>query len=60
MKEYAFVVTIPVGRGKSNEDKEQVDKLSKYLNNGYVVTHITSSVLQDNMYVYHWLEKETK
>ena len=61
MKECAFVITVPVGKiGSKDENKKQVDTLTKYLNDGYVVTHITSSVIENNMYVYHWLEKETK
>ena len=60
MKEHAFVITIPVGRNNDEKDKKQVDALSRYLNDGYEVTHITSSVIQDNMYVYHWLEREIK
>lgn len=61
MKECAFVITVPVGTSNHNcEDKKQMGKPSEYINNGYNVTHITSSVIQDNMYVYHWLEKETE
>lgn len=60
MKDCQFVVTIPVGRDKECENVKQLDKLNTYLNSGYVVTHITSAVIEDNMYVYHWLERETK
>ena len=62
MKDCQYVVTIPVSTSKDmqNKDKDCQKKLNAYLEEGYVVTHITSSVINDNMFVYHWLERETK
>lgn len=61
-KEYQYVVTIPAHCSPDMEklDTAGVEKLNKYINDGYVVTHITSSTINGNMFVYHWLEKETK
>jgi hypothetical protein len=62
MKEYQYVVTVPVhcSTDTHNQDAESLKKLSAYITEGYVVTHITSSAVDGNMFVYHWLEKETK
>lgn len=62
MKDCTYVVTVPVNSSINvqNQHKLCEQELNKYLNDGYVVTHITSSVIRDNMYVYHWLEKEIK
>ena len=61
-KDYQYVVTVPVNTtmDMQTQHKTAEEELRKYLAEGYVVTHITSSVLRDNMFVYHWLEKETK
>lgn len=61
-KDYQYVVTVPVHCSPDMEklDTEGFQKLNTYIEEGYVVTHITSSVINDNMFVYHWLEKETK
>lgn len=60
MKDCTYVITIPVNSGTDMQiqHKKCGERLKKYLEEGYVVTHITSSVIRDNMYVYHWLEKE--
>ncbi len=62
MKDCTYVVTIPVNTNTDTQTQHKIneEKLKKYLDDGYVVTHITSSVIKDNMCVYHWLEKETK
>ena len=62
MKDYQYIVTVPVNTSMDMQiqHKKCEEELKKYLNDGYVVIHITSSVIRDNMYVYHWLEKETK
>lgn len=62
MKEYQYVVTIPVyfTSDMQNKNIEGLQKLNSYIAEGYVVTHITSSAIDGNMFVYHWLEKETK
>lgn len=62
MKEYQYVVTVPVNSSidMQTQHKRCEEELKKYLKEGYAVTHITSSVIRDNMYVYHWLEKEIK
>lgn len=61
MKEYQYVVTAPVccTLDMQNKDAENLKKLNAYIAEGYVVTHITSSAINGNMFVYHWLEKET-
>ena len=61
-KDCQYVVTVPVTTSidMQNKDEEGLRKLNAYLDDGYVVTHITSSVIDRNMFVYHWLEKETK
>ena len=62
MKDTQYVVTVPVycTQDMQNKDVEGLKKLNIYLKEGYVVTHITSSAINGNMFVYHWLEKETK
>ena len=62
MKDCTHVVTVPVNTNTDMQIQHErgEEELKKYLNDGYVVTHITSSVIRDNMCVYHWLEKETK
>lgn len=62
MKEIQHVVTVPVycSLDMQNKDSEGLQKLNKYLEEGYVVTHITSSVINSNMFVYHFLEREVK
>lgn len=61
-KDCQYVITVPVHTriDMENEDEEGLKKLNAYLEKGYHVTHITSSVIDSNMFVYHWLEKETK
>lgn len=60
MKDCQYVVTVPVycDSDMKNEDTEGRQKLNTYLEEGYSVTHITSSAIDGNMFVYHWLEKE--
>lgn len=60
MKDCTYVVTIPVTSSTDMQIRHKgcEERLKKYLEEGYVVTHVTSSVIRDNMYVYHWLEKE--
>lgn len=58
-------VTMPVCwsgiRTKVKEDGDkQKEFLIKSLEDGFTVTHITSSTVNDVMYVYHFLEREAK
>lgn len=62
MKEYSMLVTIPVTCSKGSHEKnvELMKELNRSLDNGFEVKHITSVVINNEMYVYHFLEKETK
>ena len=58
-------VTMPVCwsgiRTRVQKDSdEQRELLIQSLEEGFTVTHITSSTVNDVMYVYHFLEKEIK
>lgn len=63
MRYCTYVVTVPVivdsGIDMQNQHKRSEQELKEYLKDGYIVTHITSSVI-NNMFVYHWLEKEIR
>ena len=60
MKEYNMIITIPVTNNEESQKKhvELMKELNRSLNNGYEVKHITSAVINNEMYVYHFLEKE--
>lgn len=64
MKEFITVTTIPVITVKNDnllqQNSENIELLKKATREGYVVTHITSCAINGIMYVYHWLERETK
>lgn len=58
-------VTMPVCwsgiRARVQKDSDEQRKfLIQSLEEGFTVTHITSSTVNDVMYVYHFLEKEIK
>ena len=64
MKEYNGI-NIPVAwtgtRPNISEDFEKQNQILKsYIEDGFNVTHVTSSTVNDVMYVYHFLEKEVK
>ena len=60
MKEVRYAITVPVNTSVDLQEKhKQGEKLLKEaLNNGCKVTHITSVAIGNNMFVYHYLEKE--
>ena len=62
MKEYKAITTIPVTVSKDSleENKKCVQQLNQAISDGFEVKHITSAVVCGEMYVYHFLEKETK
>jgi len=62
MKEYRVITTIPVTFSKRSQEKNKtcVEQLNQAICKGFEVKHITSAVLNGEMYVYHFLEKETK
>ena len=64
MKEIRCVV-IPVAwtgiRSNTKEDSDVGYKLLQdFIKNGFVVTHVTSSTVNDVMHVYHLLEREVE
>lgn len=64
MKEY-YGINIPVAwtgtRPNISEDHEKQNQVLKYyIEEGFNVTHVTSSTVNNVMYVYHFLEKEAK
>lgn len=62
MKEYRMIITLPVTVSEKGQEKnvELMKDLNRALENGFEVKHITSAVINNEMYVYHFLEKETK
>lgn len=62
MKEYSTLITIPVTNNEESQKNsvELTKELNRSLENGFEVKHITSAVINNEMYVYHFLEKETK
>ena len=62
MKEYVMIITLPVTNNEESQKKsvELMKELNKSLDNGFEVKHITSAVIDGEMYVYHFLEKEIK
>ncbi len=62
MKEYCMLIIIPVTVSKESQERNVglMKELNNYLDNGFEVKHITSAVIHDEMYVYHFLERETK
>lgn len=64
MKDY-IGINIPVAwtgtRPNIAEDhKKQDQALKSYIEEGFNVTHVTSSTVNNVMYVYHFLEREAK
>ena len=64
MKEYTGI-NIPVAwtgtRPNISEDCEKQNQILKsYIEEGFNITHVTSSTVNNVMYVYHFLEKEAK
>lgn len=48
-------------RPRVEKDSEETKKLiEQAIKEGFTVTHITSSTVNDVMYVYHFLEREVK
>lgn len=62
MKECSMLITIPVTCSKKSQEKnvELMEGLNRAFENGFEVKHITSAVIDSEMYVYHFLEKETE
>ena len=62
MREYTMLITIPVTVTKESQERNVglMKELNRSLDNGFEVKHITSAVINNEMYVYHFLEKETK
>lgn len=62
MKEYCTITTIPVTISTSSQEqnKKCVEQLNQAISKGFEVKYITSVVIGGEMYVYHFLEKETK
>lgn len=58
--ETTFVVTIPINTTQIMQDnhKQGVELLKETIDNGFHVTHITSCAIDNNMFVYHFLEKD--
>jgi hypothetical protein len=44
----------------SKDCEKQNQTLKNYIEEGFNVTHVTSSTVNDVMYVYHFLEREAK
>lgn len=64
MKNY-IGINIPVAwtgvRPNISEDCEKQNQtLKSYIEEGFNVTHVTSSTVNNVMYVYHFLEREAK
>lgn len=64
MKEIASVVIPVTWTGTRNKQKEESDAgyklLQDFIEKGFVVTHVTSSTVNDVMHVYHLLEREVE
>lgn len=62
MKDYRMIITLPVTVSKESQEKnvELMKALNKSLDNEFEVKHITSAVINNEMYVYHFLEKESE
>jgi len=60
MKEYRTIITIPVTVTEEHHQKnvELMNDLNRCFDEGFEVKHITSVVINNEMYVYHFLEKE--
>lgn len=64
MKEIENIVFPVAWTGIRTNQKEESDagykSLQDLINNGFVVTHVTSSTVNDVMFVYHLLEREVE
>ena len=62
MKDYRMIITIPVTVSENSRERNVglMKELNKSLEDGFEVKHITSAVINNEMYAYHFLEKETK